>query len=442
MIPFFGSFRLFKTQIQSGFLVLCALMLLSGCATSPYYGGGTTWPGSDSVVSTDPNALPDIAWQTSGQRQDILQEMPQPPVAQNAPTLGSAAQATQTVKVSLLLPLSGKNAAIGSGLLKAAQMALMDVGSDKFTLIPRDTLSTPEGAVAAAKAAIQDQNALILGPLFAEDLKAIKPITTAANIPVMSFTTDWTLAGQQTYIMGFMPFSQVARIADYAQQNGRTQFAVIAPATEYGDIATQALTRASVSIVAQLRYAPAATDLKNKVGDFITQNKKVAADGTESLNFSALLLPQGGESLRSLVSLLDAQGVNSGNTKFIGTGLWDDPSLAQSPALYGAWFAAPEPTLRRDFEKRYQDNFGETAPRIATLAYDATALAAVLARSVNGINPYSPETLTNPRGFAGMDGLFRFRSDGLAERALAVIEITPGKFKVISPAATAFSSGS
>ena len=43
-----------------------------------------------------------------------------------------------------------------------------------------------------------------------------------------------------------------------------------------------------------------------------------------------------------------------------------------------------------------------------------------------------------PQGFAGMDGNFRFRPDGTAERALAVIEVQRDAFRTISPAASRF----
>ena len=36
---------------------------------------------------------------------------------------------------------------------------------------------------------------------------------------------------------------------------------------------------------------------------------------------------------------------------------------------------------------------------------------------------FSPEVLTNPSGFAGIDGLFRFRADGTNERGLAVMKV-------------------
>jgi ABC-type branched-subunit amino acid transport system substrate-binding protein len=437
----FRSFRLLRVKIQPGFLALSFALLMTACSGGGYYGGGTTWPGGgDAVVTSDPSLRPDIAWQTPGQRREILTDLSRPSLIedkmpQNAP------RAAGPVKAALLVPLSGKSAALGSAMLKAAQMALTDVGSDRFELAPQDTASTPEGAAKAAAAAIADGADIILGPIFADDLKAIKPQTSEARIPVIAFTTDWTLAGGRTYVMGFFPFTQVARVAQFARENGHGRFAALAPKTEYADVSLNALSRAGVDTVSLRRYDAASTKLKDDVMGFVADNKTVSSDGAEKLTFNALLLPQGGESLLSLVSLLDLNGVNNENARFVGTGLWDDPLLTQRPALYGSWFAAPDPALRRDFERRFENNFGEKAPRLATLAYDAAALAAVLARS-GGDDPYAPEILSNPRGFAGLDGIFRFRGDGLTERGLAVLEIDAGKLKVVSPAPTAFSSGS
>ena len=60
--------------------------------------------------------------------------------------------------------------------------------------------------------------------------------------------------------------------------------------------------------------------------------------------------------------------------------------------------------------------------RTATLAYDAVALVAALARTQGG-QRFSSDVLLNPSGFAGIDGLFRFRPDGTNERGLAVMRV-------------------
>ena len=75
--------------------------------------------------------------------------------------------------------------------------------------------------------------------------------------------------------------------------------------------------------------------------------------------------------------------------------------------------------------------------RIATQAYDAVALAAALSRN-EGAADFSRAALTNPSGFAGTDGIFRFLSNGVSERGLAVLEVTARGPRVVDAAAQTF----
>ena len=120
--------------------------------------------------------------------------------------------------------------------------------------------------------------------------------------------------------------------------------------------------------------------------------------------------------------------------KYMGTGQWDQPGIGTEPTLVGGWFAAPAAQGYADFSRRFQTAFGRAPVRIASIAYDATALAAALAGNPP-IRRYDREALENPQGFAGYDGVFRFRSDGLAERGLAVLEVQRGGFRTVVPAA-------
>jgi ABC-type branched-subunit amino acid transport system substrate-binding protein len=400
-------------------------------------------PVNTGIFTKNPASLPNIAWQTPGERQVLsrqstaltqsqIQSQPAAPIVK--------LKLKRKAKIALLLPLTGKNADLGQAMLKAAQMALFDVGSSNAELVPHDTRSTKEGAAAAAQESVAAGTDIILGPIFADDLKAVRPVVAASGTPVVSFTTDWNQGGGNTYIMGFLPFAQVARVAQYAQSRGLNKLAVYAPQTEYGNVVLSTLQKTGANIVRAERYSPQQSDLSALVKDFAETSK--APDG--GFKFDSLMLPLGGEGLHTLVSLLGVEGVSAQKVKFLGTGLWDDAALASYPGLYGSWYAAPDPKLRADFEKRYQGNYGASPPRLASLAYDAMALAAVLARSGDGAaSPYTRENLTNPRGFAGIDGIFRFRPDGFAERGLAILEIQSGKPRMIDPAPTAFiSSGS
>jgi hypothetical protein len=144
-------------------------------------------------------------------------------------------------------------------------------------------------------------------------------------------------------------------------------------------------------------------------------------------------LPEGGAQLKQLARQLKEAGIDSAKVRLLGSGLWDDPATAGEPALYGGWFAASPPAARREFESRFQATDRRPPPRLASLAFDAAALAAVLAKS-GGPEPFSQEAILNPGGFTGVDGLFRFTPQGLVQRGLAVLELTPQGNVVVSPA--------
>ena len=155
-------------------------------------------------------------------------------------------------------------------------------------------------------------------------------------------------------------------------------------------------------------------------------------------------MPVGGEKALSIANLLSYYDMPPNTVRRLGTGLLDDASLANEPGLKGAWFAAPSPRLRQKFEQRYRQNFGTKPPRLSSLAYDATALAAILARrglKANGQPAFDQTSISNANGFSGIDGIFRFRSDGTAERGLAILEFKRGKIVVIDEAPKTFQQG-
>ena len=94
----------------------------------------------------------------------------------------------------------------------------------------------------------------------------------------------------------------------------------------------------------------------------------------------------------------------------------------------------------RNFAQRYRARYGSEPVRTATLSYDAVALVAALVKT-QGPQRFSEQVLTNSSGFAGIDGVFRFRADGTNERGLAVLRVAPGGGQVVSPAPKSFQPG-
>lgn len=372
---------------------------------------------------------------------------------------------TEPAVVALLLPLSGPHAALGQALQDAAFLALSEVGDPRLVLLPRDTGGTEEGAAAAAAQALAEGARLILGPVFRDAVRGAAGPARAHGVNVVAFSTDRSVAGDGVYLMGFTPEQQVARVLRYAADSGLTRFAALAPSSAYGYAVVQILQRlideqglrfagvefygvdgsGAEEAVKRLAHYQVRQDWLSqrrqelqRIGDAQARRelRRLRDAGTYGkLPYDALLLPEGGQVLRLVAPFLPYYDIDG--VRLLGTGLWDDPSIVREPSLAGGWFAAPSPALANDFFRRFQAAYGERPPRIASLAYDAAALASVLASGLAGPR-FDAETLTTASGFAGSDGIFRFGPDGIAQRGLAVLEVTPEGFRVVDPAPASF----
>lgn len=391
--------------------------------------------------------------------------LPPPPVPESKPAERPddlPTLAPGQVRVALLLPLSGRLAEIGKGMLNAAQLALFDVADNQLELVPYDTGDSTAGAVTAAKKAVDNQVSLMLGPLLSTATKAVRPVASAAHIPVISYSSDRSVGGDGVFVMGFIPETEIERVMTFAADNGASRFVVLGPKDTYGDAVATAAKKVAkernLTLVRVELYDPKTTNFGLVVDRIRTLQPDApqplppappAGNSTSPpplptetapppLAFDALLIADGGDRLRALATQLAAKGIGTAQVRLLGTGAWDEPSLAKEPSLAGAWIAAPEPSFRQEFEDRYRQVYGKPPPRLATLGYDSTALAAVLARD-RGREGHTQGWLANPDGFFGRDGLFRLMPEGYADRRLAVLQIAGDQTGVISEAPRRFS---
>ncbi|MBF0563128.1 MAG: penicillin-binding protein activator [Alphaproteobacteria bacterium] len=359
------------------------------------------------------------------------------PAPAPAPAPAPSAQATPPTapgsqyRVALLVPLTGSSAAIGEALLNSAQLALFETADNNFILQSYDTQGKPDVAAAVAATDIQQGAQLIIGPVFSPEVKAVAPVAAAAYVNVIAFSTDPGAAGHGVYIMGFLLRHQVQRVATFAHQHGLSRFAALAPANDYGRAVVLALREAVTAfggVVLDIEYYdPAGVEQIQSVQRLARLKDQV----------DAVLIPDRGVRLKQVANLLPYLNMDLRKVRLLGTQLWDEPGLGSERVLVGGWYAAPFNPWQKQFAVRYRQSFGTQAPPNSSLAYDAIALAATLARAPGGTT-FDAAVLTTPSGFNGVDGLFRFRPDGTVERSLAVLEVTPNGINEVSPAPTTF----
>ncbi len=347
--------------------------------------------------------------------------------------VGSPVTASGKMRIALLLPLSGRAAPIGQSLQQAAEMALFDTGAKELALAAYDSGETADTAVEAYRKARVDGAALVLGPLFGTSATALAPLVQQGGANVVSFSNDEQAAQRGVWIMGIAAPPQVRRVVDYAVDSGVRRFAAFAPQTSYG----QQMVQTMESQVTMRGGTVAAVELFDANSADLNTPARRLAEASRGEDKLAVLVPVAPPRLSAALAALAAAGIDNRSVQLIGTGVWDVPNIGSEVMLRSAWYAAPDPAKRADFERRFVSTYGRPPHRLATLAYDAVSLAGHLARLKQG-GDFSAEAITNPNGWSGIDGIFRFLPNGRSERALAVIAVQAGPGQVVSPAPTNF----
>ena len=326
--------------------------------------------------------------------------------------------------VAVIVPLTGNDAGVGTSIANAARLALLDTG-DKSVRIDAYDSAGAGGAAAAARHALSDGAGLILGPLLAADVRAAAPVARSANVPVIAFSNDTSVAGGGVYIMGVTPDQSIALVIDHSRSTGAARFGALVPSGLYGQ-------RASAAILGAVRRSGGlVSGLENydrSAASVASAARRLRARGASD----AVIIADSGR-----IAALAAPSL--GGMRILGTELWaSDRALGLTPALRGAMYAAAPDARFNQLTGRYRARYGKVPYRLGSLGYDAMLLVARAAPGWSMGRPFPAKSLIDKDGFAGVDGNFRFRRDGIAERLLEVRQVTATGTTVVAKAATAF----
>jgi len=349
-----------------------------------------------------------------------------------------------TKRLALLLPFSARSSRLqaeAASMLRAAELAVFEREDADVLLIALDTQGTKPGARSAAKSALDSGADIILGPIIADNVKAAAQVAARSKTPLLAFSNDQSVAGNGTYLLSFPPEAEVRRIVEYVASTGTTRFALMGPDSAYGRRVTgayeQAVRAVGGEITASETYKgkdiSVMQEPAQRLAAYHAEGERLAKDngGITPLSYEAILLPEGGNALRSLAPLFPYYEVDPADVQFMGTGRWNNADTVREPALNRGIFAGPDKEARQPFLDSYDRTYGEDPSSLATLAYDAVTLGAYIADG-------DPKTRRNraedPAGFYGVDGLVSFNYDGRPSRGLAVYKINYGQFSVVDPA--------
>ena len=377
-------------------VMLGASMLLAGCQVIPK---GTT----SSADGPAPTATPE-------------------PTATGLPTDDTRH------RIALLVPMSGDNGLVGNSIANATTMAILDTNASNLRITTYDTAG---GARAAARRAISEGNKLILGPLLANNVPAVLAEARPADVPLISYSNDTSVAGPDVFVMGNIPSQSIERTVEFARGRGSSNFAVIAPTGSYGDTARSAV-----------------NDAVRKFGGRVVATETYTRGNTSIVSAAQRLVQQGGfetvliaDGARlAALAAAELRPAGDGTTQLLGTELLSgEVGVTRTSAMQGMLFSAVSDGRFKRFSDSYKGRFGGQPYRISTLGYDSVLLTLRVARDWRIGSTFPINELRSEDGFLGLDGAFRFNRRGLIERAMEVREVQDGRVVIVSAAPSTFS---
>ena len=308
---------------------------------------------------------------------------------------------------------------------------------------------------------------LLLGPVFAPAVRAAADARGGAAVPILAFSNDAPVAGDGVFILGPRPEEQIARVLRHAADQGvrhlgrvrarqhlwrfgRETVAALAP--QLGVTVTERRFRAGRArrtaenprlrrlSTPQGRLA-GRTQSARRAQRRISKRALRRLEGLDSLGdppYEAVLLPVGGAELRRLAPHFAYYDIDPRRVRYLGTALWNDPTLSTEPALRGGTLRPLIQTMvspSKSATKRLLIRPRQALPRWPSMR--SRWPPSCNSAPTRGARLH-PSRLTQASGFSGVTGLFRLLPNGLNQRGLALMTITANGLETLDPAPSRF----
>lgn len=337
------------------------------------------------------------------------------------------------VRVSLLVPKTapGNAATVANEIRNGALLAMQDFGQNTLQLVIKDTKGQAADAQEMASQAVAEGSSAIIGPLFSSSVNAASAVTQPAGRTMIAFSNDTSVARRGVYLLSYTQQADTTRMINYALSLGKRNIHAFLPNTTVGTLQEGVLRELAGRAGANVQISK-----YDRSGPAIEQAVRDAAVALASAD--AIYIPEGGQLPEVILGSIRRAGVSLDGKQVLGSGQWESVKFG-NPALEGALYTGRDIRNFTNFANRYEQTYNTKAGVFAALGYDAVTLASSLVRSKGGQAAFQPGNIEDRRGYAGINGIFRFAPDGTAQRGLAIYKVVNGAGQVESPAPSSFS---
>jgi len=246
----------------------------------------------------------------------------------------------EKIKIAIFLPFSGKDKDLAQNIANAAVLSLFE--NDQFHKLELIFIDSKETIVEQRQAfqEIINQNIkIVIGPIYSNGIVAIEDMAKEYAITVISLSNniamlDKVFGNGGIFIAGILPETQTEQIINFAINQNKSNFAILAPNNQYGKLITEYLKKftkvRSANFIAAEFYNNE-KDLEKSADRLINSfslsiiPKKNQFINEEDKNYpQIILIPDSGKILSKAVAVINNKNNKELDLKIVGTNQWDN----------------------------------------------------------------------------------------------------------------------
>ena len=348
------------------------------------------------------------------------------------------------IKIALLLPIGSKDnnlSKLGKSLRDAAFLAKEDLANNLLEIRTYDTYGNTRKGILAYNVALEEKNEIIIGPYLSTVTKEISNQIPFNSVNILSLSDDPTIVGRKIFILGDTVVNRANNLIQYAINNKKYRFAVIGPVKDDNNKILSLISNKILMNRGTITFSSYYSNDVSAISDLAQDIKnRIIQTNTDVIIFTG----EPDKRMSHLAAELADITVNKKDKgiQIMGLTHWENSaSILSEPALQKAWFTMPDQRFRSFYENKFIKKFGYIPHPKSNLAYDAVASLGVIHKNFNNNkNDYFDKFngLFNRNGFIGIDGIFRFNNDRIAEKELSIIQLISGKPNMLKQAKSQF----
>ena len=359
--------------------------------------------------------------------------------------------ANEQIKIGLLVPLTGKNSEIGQSIVKSTRLAINKINNLSIEIVPKDSESSPEGALRGAKELKELGIKIIIGPIFNKNLIYLGELD---EVTFLSLTNKNDNFSKNIINAGINATSQLNTIKKFLELNEIKKTIFFTPDVNYKNEIKKAISVSKIKIIKNYIYNTDPTKLtqqiegitqynirKQNLEDEIVRLEKSNQSNKEQLierlkkkdtlgnvEFDSLVIADFDESLKSVTTSLLYTDILPTKKYFITLNQWFDESLLEEASAQPLYFPSINKINYEDFSSEYFEKFNQYPNQLSFLSFDLVGLIYYLIIQNNFI--IDEKIFTKKTLFKGKVGIFEIKNNKI-NHILNFYKVENNKFKKV-----------